>query len=103
MGRLRLFVRHDAQEEQWKVLNVLEYSSSRARMSVIARDPEGQIHLFCKGADAKARLNDVLRTAADVARTAAAAAARCCRCWRFPLSETRLAFSAFAWCSDKMI
>ncbi len=41
------------QEEVWHVLNVLEYSSARARMSVIARGPTGQIQLFCKGADAR--------------------------------------------------
>lgn len=35
------------------VLNVLEYSSARARMSVIARGPNGEIRLFCKGADAR--------------------------------------------------
>jgi phospholipid-translocating ATPase/phospholipid-transporting ATPase len=32
---------------------VLEYSSARARMSVIVRAPGGSIHLYCKGADAK--------------------------------------------------
>lgn len=48
-----LTLRLPSGEEQWRVLNVLEYSSARARMSVIARDPNGQIHLFCKGADTK--------------------------------------------------
>lgn len=37
------------------MLNILEYSSARARMSVIARGPDGDIHLFCKGADARVR------------------------------------------------
>ena len=32
---------------------MLEYSSARARMSVIVRAPGGSIHLYCKGADAK--------------------------------------------------
>lgn len=41
------------QEETWEVLNILEYSSARARMSVIARGPDGSIFLFCKGADAR--------------------------------------------------
>jgi len=41
------------QEEVWEVLNVLEYSSARARMSVIVRGPDGSIFLFCKGADAR--------------------------------------------------
>jgi len=46
-------------EEVWVVLNVLEYSSARARMSVIARGPNGEIRLFCKGADA--RVMDMVR------------------------------------------
>jgi magnesium-transporting ATPase (P-type) len=41
------------QEEVWEVLNILEYSSARARMSVIARGPDGGIHVFTKGADAR--------------------------------------------------
>ena len=35
------------------MLNILEYSSARARMSVIARGPDGGIHVFTKGADAR--------------------------------------------------
>ena len=35
------------------MLNILEYSSTRARMSVIARGPDGGIHVFTKGADAR--------------------------------------------------
>ncbi|ORY24282.1 hypothetical protein BCR39DRAFT_566635 [Naematelia encephala] len=37
--------------ERWIPLRVLEFNSSRKRMSVIARDPSGRIVLFCKGAD----------------------------------------------------
>ena len=40
---------------RYEVLNVLEYSSARARMSVIVRGPDGGIQMFCKGADAKVR------------------------------------------------
>jgi len=36
---------------QFEVLNVLEFSSDRRRMSVIARSPDGTIRLFIKGAD----------------------------------------------------
>jgi magnesium-transporting ATPase (P-type) len=36
---------------KYKLLNVLEFSSSRKRMSVILRDPSGNIILMCKGAD----------------------------------------------------
>ncbi|KAI3812670.1 hypothetical protein L1987_17382 [Smallanthus sonchifolius] len=38
-------------EREYKLLNLLEFSSSRKRMSVIVRDEFGQIFLFCKGAD----------------------------------------------------
>ncbi|XP_052175806.1 putative phospholipid-transporting ATPase 9 isoform X4 [Diospyros lotus] len=38
-------------ERSYKLLNVLEFSSSRKRMSVIIRDDEGKILLLCKGAD----------------------------------------------------
>lgn len=37
--------------ETWRPLRVLEFNSTRKRMSVIARSPTGQIVLFCKGAD----------------------------------------------------
>lgn len=36
---------------EFKVLNLLEFSSKRKRMSVIVRDETGQILLLCKGAD----------------------------------------------------
>lgn len=36
---------------EYKVLNLLEFTSKRKRMSVIVRDEDGQIFLFCKGAD----------------------------------------------------
>jgi magnesium-transporting ATPase (P-type) len=35
----------------YKVLNILEFSSARKRMSVILRTEEGRLFLFCKGAD----------------------------------------------------
>ncbi|KAG9439471.1 hypothetical protein H6P81_019636 [Aristolochia fimbriata] len=38
-------------ERKYKLLNLLEFSSSRKRMSVIVEDEEGQIFLLCKGAD----------------------------------------------------
>ena len=37
--------------EKWTPLRVLEFNSSRKRMSVLARDPNGRVVLFCKGAD----------------------------------------------------
>ncbi|XP_078475030.1 phospholipid-transporting ATPase IA-like isoform X1 [Lampetra fluviatilis] len=38
-------------EETYKLLNVLEFSSNRKRMSVIVRTPSGSLKLYCKGAD----------------------------------------------------
>ncbi|KAG2451812.1 hypothetical protein HYH02_003588 [Chlamydomonas schloesseri] len=36
---------------EYNVLAVLEFNSDRKRMSIIARCPDGQVRLFCKGAD----------------------------------------------------
>ncbi|GER53535.1 aminophospholipid ATPase [Striga asiatica] len=38
-------------EREFKVLNLLDFTSKRKRMSVIIRDEKGQILLLCKGAD----------------------------------------------------
>ncbi|ELR61467.1 hypothetical protein M91_14854, partial [Bos mutus] len=38
------------QEQTFGILNVLEFSSDRKRMSVIVRTPSGQLRLYCKGA-----------------------------------------------------
>ncbi|KAJ0034601.1 hypothetical protein Pint_25511 [Pistacia integerrima] len=40
-----------AAREEYKNLNLLDFTSKRKRMSVIVRDEDGQIILFCKGAD----------------------------------------------------
>lgn len=39
------------QEERYELLNVLEFTSNRKRMSVIVRTPTGKLRLYCKGAD----------------------------------------------------
>ncbi|XP_034952573.1 probable phospholipid-transporting ATPase IA isoform X2 [Chelonus insularis] len=36
---------------RYEILNVIEFTSARKRMSVIVRTPEGKIKIFCKGAD----------------------------------------------------
>ncbi|KAG2484993.1 hypothetical protein HYH03_016286, partial [Edaphochlamys debaryana] len=36
---------------RWRLLAVLEFSSARKRMSVVARAPDGSLLLLCKGAD----------------------------------------------------
>uniref|UniRef100_A0A8C3XA63 Phospholipid-transporting ATPase n=1 Tax=Catagonus wagneri TaxID=51154 RepID=A0A8C3XA63_9CETA len=39
------------EEFTFQILNVLEFSSNRKRMSVIVRTPTGRLWLYCKGAD----------------------------------------------------
>ncbi|CAK9441329.1 uncharacterized protein LODBEIA_P51980 [Lodderomyces beijingensis] len=41
----------DAVFEEYRVLDVIEFSSARKRMSAIVRFPDGRICLICKGAD----------------------------------------------------
>ena len=41
----------DGRDVIYEILNVLEFTSARRRMSVVVRDPEGRIKLFVKGAD----------------------------------------------------
>nr|XP_019918067.2 probable phospholipid-transporting ATPase IA isoform X5 [Crassostrea gigas] len=38
-------------DEEYEILNVLEFTSTRKRMSVVVRTPSGEIKLLCKGAD----------------------------------------------------
>lgn len=38
-------------QQEFQVLNILEFNSTRKRMSSIVRAPNGQIKLYCKGAD----------------------------------------------------
>ncbi|KAF5302279.1 hypothetical protein FQA39_LY10318 [Lamprigera yunnana] len=38
-------------KEHYEILNVIEFTSTRKRMSVIVKDPQQQIKLLCKGAD----------------------------------------------------
>ncbi|GAM25814.1 hypothetical protein SAMD00019534_089890 [Acytostelium subglobosum LB1] len=46
-----MIVKENGQETRYALLATLEFSSSRRRMSVIVRTPEGTIKLLCKGAD----------------------------------------------------
>ncbi|KAJ1259371.1 hypothetical protein BS78_10G149300 [Paspalum vaginatum] len=43
--------RNFVEKRKYELLNILEFSSSRKRMSVIVMEPEGRIILFSKGAD----------------------------------------------------
>lgn len=46
-----VFVNIDGVSREFEILNVCEFNSTRKRMSTIVRTPEGQIKLYCKGAD----------------------------------------------------
>eukprot|EP00730_Choanoeca_flexa_P004838 TRINITY_DN11817_c0_g1_i2.p1 TRINITY_DN11817_c0_g1~~TRINITY_DN11817_c0_g1_i2.p1 ORF type:complete len:1157 (+),score=344.14 TRINITY_DN11817_c0_g1_i2:140-3610(+) len=39
------------QDQTYEILNVLEFNSTRKRMSVVVRCPDGKIKVLCKGAD----------------------------------------------------
>ncbi|KAG6839959.1 hypothetical protein C0991_010024 [Blastosporella zonata] len=39
------------QRERWTPLKLLEFNSTRKRMSVVMRNPDGRLILYCKGAD----------------------------------------------------
>eukprot|EP00741_Cyanophora_paradoxa_P018927 tig00021105_g18272.t1 len=41
----------NGQTETWQILNVLEFNSTRKRMSTVVRDPKGKLKIFTKGAD----------------------------------------------------
>jgi len=41
----------DGSEQTYQILNVIEFTSTRKRMSVVVRTPSGQIKLYIKGAD----------------------------------------------------
>ena len=37
--------------QEFQILNVCEFNSTRKRMSTLVRGPDGRIKLYCKGAD----------------------------------------------------
>lgn len=39
------------EEVEFEILNVCEFNSTRKRMSLVLKDPQGKIKLYCKGAD----------------------------------------------------
>ncbi|KAL2332258.1 hypothetical protein Fmac_019839 [Flemingia macrophylla] len=49
--RERLSASGQVVQREYKILNLLDFTSKRKRMSVIVRDEDGSIILFCKGAD----------------------------------------------------
>jgi phospholipid-transporting ATPase len=46
-----VFVNIQGMSQEFEILNVCEFNSSRKRMSTVVRLPNGKIKLYCKGAD----------------------------------------------------
>lgn len=46
-----IIINIQGKEQEFTILNTLEFNSTRKRMSAIMRMPDGRIVLFCKGAD----------------------------------------------------
>ncbi|KAI0759957.1 phospholipid-translocating P-type ATPase [Trametes elegans] len=46
-----VFVNVHGTSQEYEILNVCEFNSTRKRMSTVVRCPDGKIKLFCKGAD----------------------------------------------------
>ncbi|KAI5476970.1 phospholipid-translocating ATPase [Pseudohyphozyma bogoriensis] len=46
-----IFVDILGEQKEFQVLNILEFNSTRKRMSSIVRGPDGKVKLYCKGAD----------------------------------------------------
>ncbi|KAJ3004607.1 hypothetical protein HKX48_001136 [Thoreauomyces humboldtii] len=44
-------ITHDGYEEEYEIMNVNEFNSTRKRMSILCRAPNGVIKLYIKGAD----------------------------------------------------
>jgi phospholipid-transporting ATPase len=46
-----LYVDFRKEKQKWKLLNLIEFNSTRKRMTVVVKDPKGVIRVMCKGAD----------------------------------------------------
>ena len=46
-----VFVNIQGQSQEFQILNVCEFNSTRKRMSTLVRMPDGKIKIFTKGAD----------------------------------------------------
>jgi phospholipid-translocating ATPase len=87
--------------EVYTILDVIEFSSARKRMSIILKYPDGRICLFCKGADSiiteRLRLSELALTKARDVQTAVNArrsieAERAIKS-RLSMSQSRLSMS----------
>ncbi|KAJ1305376.1 hypothetical protein OPQ81_000391 [Rhizoctonia solani] len=88
------------QAERYIPLKVLEFNSTRKRMSVIVRDPQGRLVLYCKGADSViyerlAQGQDTLkeRTREDMEAFANGGLRTLCIAYRFLSEEEYLSWS----------
>lgn len=46
-----LFIDFKQERQKWKLLNTIEFNSTRKRMTVVVKDPKGTIKVISKGAD----------------------------------------------------
>jgi phospholipid-transporting ATPase len=46
-----VFVKVLGVDQEYEILNVCEFNSTRKRMSTVVRGPDGKNKLYCKGAD----------------------------------------------------
>jgi phospholipid-transporting ATPase len=46
-----VFVNIQGQSQEFEILNICEFNSTRKRMSTVVRGPDGKIKLYTKGAD----------------------------------------------------
>ena len=46
-----IFIDFKKERQKWKLLNLIEFNSTRKRMTVVVKDPKGTIYVFSKGAD----------------------------------------------------
>lgn len=46
-----MFIDIAGTDNEFEILNVCEFNSTRKRMSTVVRGPDGKIKLYCKGAD----------------------------------------------------
>ena len=66
-AELQLQLQEEPEPERWLLLNTLEFSSDRKRMSVIVKDARtGQLRIYIKGADD--RVSERVRKGQDIAR-----------------------------------
>jgi len=47
----KMYINFKGEQQVWKLLNLIEFNSTRKRMTVVVQDPKGIIKVLCKGAD----------------------------------------------------